>query len=90
MQIPHQITLLGIESVGICAPFDSSSRFQWNSGPSCVQGRGYYTGSSLPRWYNAGCGPNGSVSAYIGNVYTVAKIRGYAAAVGKIGYVRWR
>lgn len=45
---------------------------------SCVQGRGYYSYVSVgePRWFNAGCGSSGSAVVNIGNVATVAKIRG--------------
>lgn len=64
----------------------------WNSGPSCVQGRGYSASQSvtMPVWYAAGCGGSGSVHALIGNRATVAKIRGHVNAPGTIGYVRWK
>ncbi|NQX34652.1 hypothetical protein [Herbiconiux sp. VKM Ac-2851] len=70
----------------------SRDTLAWNSGPSCVQGRGYSTSRSVstPVWTNAGCGSSGSASAFIGNRATVAKIRGHVNAAGKIGYVRWR
>ncbi|MFB2554154.1 hypothetical protein [Herbiconiux liangxiaofengii] len=70
----------------------SQDTFAWNSGPSCVQGRGYSTNRtvSTPVWSNAGCGSKGTVSAFIGNRATVAKIRGHVNAVAKIGYVRWK
>lgn len=64
--------------------------YAWNNGPSCVQGRGYYTGTTLTRWYPAGCGNAGGATAHIGEILTVAKIRGYVNAVGTIGYVRWK
>ena len=70
----------------------SQDKFGWNSGPSCVQGRGYSTNRtvSTPVWSNAGCGASGSTSAFIGNRATVAKIRGHVNAAAKIGYVRWK
>lgn len=65
--------------------------FAHNSGPSCMQGRGYYNSTAtITRWYGAGCGSGGSASAYIGNRATVAKMRGYASAPPTFGYVRWR
>lgn len=66
--------------------------YGWNSGPSCVQARGYSTSRtvSTPVWYTAGCGASGHVSAYIGNRATVTKIRGHVNAIFKIGYVRWK
>lgn len=63
----------------------------WNSGSSCVQGRGYWQSPSFStvRWFNAGCGSSGGVSAHIGNRITTAMIRGKAIQLPAIGYVRW-
>lgn len=69
--------------------------FGMNSGPSCVQVRGYNTNpkKSAPVWTGKRCGAGASVTAHIGNRATVAKIRGHVHAVSvvpQIGYVRWR
>lgn len=90
-----QVTVDGCSIIG----FDRTARwnYQWyldtqpdNAGPACMQGRGYFTDTTVPRWYGAGCNAGGGVSAYIGNVATVAKMRGYSVTPPFWGYVRWR
>lgn len=70
----------------------TSSGTDWQAGPSCVQGRGYYISKSVktPRWHGAGCGSGGRVTVNIGNRATVAKIRGHVQLPGQVGYVRWK
>lgn len=90
-----------VESVDGCGiiGFDSTARWTyawtqpeglWNPGPACTQGRGYYTGTTVPRWYSAGCGTSGGVTVQIGNIITVAKMRGYTVVPSRIGYTAWR
>ncbi|WP_146083203.1 MULTISPECIES: hypothetical protein [unclassified Rathayibacter] len=84
--------IIGYDSTARWSYSWTQDKFAFNSGPSCVQGRGYSVTPSVstPVWYTAGCGGSGSANALIGNRATVAKIRGYSSAPGTIGYVRWK
>lgn len=90
--------VLSLDGCGILG-YDSTATWSYNwyqpqglynAGPACVQGRGYYNGNNLTRWYSAGCARSGGTTAYIGNRLTVAKMRGYVVVVGTIGYTQWR
>lgn len=92
----YQESVTGCSIIG----YDWTARYNYawkqdpngkQSGPSCIQGRGYETNQSndTPAWYNAGCGASGGVSAYFGQRASLAKIRGFVELAGTIGYVQW-
>lgn len=92
----YQESVTGCSIIG----YDWTARYNYvwkqdptgkQSGPSCVQGRGYQTNQSndTPAWYNAGCGAGGGVNAYIGQRASLAKIRGFVELAGTVGYVQW-